>query len=1134
MLSKIKKSMLILALPLLFLCGNHVRAESTLEDANLWSAPTPANLYQSILYTEGAENGVKEVSLSWSSMRLYADSSEDSDNNEVYDYTNLNTSSNETVTGTLLYNRIRVLTERDFLVTQTVNDSLWGKIFGSIQKVVKNQVTAVATGFGVIFGYIGATLTDLMKALLNFGGKIVSTFTPIGVFGLGKTSIETLSNASDSSWIDEVVSWLSGVVIGDTSSILNQVTKLALLIWIVVAGITILINMMKGNLSGVGNAFKRLFFRFTIPIIFLASLPTWNATMENLESFKTDLSNSSTQGLQSIYVVDTTKLFVATNGSLSLMYPDSYSSLSTTGKDSLSNFKTTPSDIQRINDMISNQLGTELNEELNGDNSELSIFTAILDGGGVVDVSQYIDGIETAASMGVSIPATSALNSTIEDTTYTFTVPATSDWRDNMGADKNGQITTGRAYFIDNIVTKSDSKELSDTNLKRRRLHSLSIGALQSDGETARRIAYNSDNFKFVRVSPKKSWTYLYGIKSSNSYTTANLANYTMSGGNTITKDPTGKVGNNNDPSDDEDTSVGLTAEEAKEVLWRNAYEIAIFNKYAGMTEESPNDRGGSFSNQSMAMLLQSTFSSSGVKYNGYYVNYSDADKGKVVTANNNVGYVRYTIPNSGTRDYLSKVNTLSFTYIATAILIGGVAIAIFKTSVIGFLKDEWVFFVRTLTHASLSAMLLFYITDFTIRTVFSIANMVEIFLEQMIAKIAVAMPSGLSGIPFAAGIILVGAAIAMSLPLIKFGNRKASLIEIILNLFLVFIQQLRKPLMKLDDAIYGQAQYQGEQGQFDSAEPLSNKDKGNVGLKLAGGAVLAGGVKHLLKKASALPKDDTSGDSDDNGNNNGSQESNQGSGSSRNRRNMPLSQKAINKAKRSSRLMSTAVKAMALGTGTLPLVKGAQKTLKLGHKLATGTAGAKLGLQGRTAKLVAKYGAKGAYDIFASGDLKEPKTVKERQRRADFLKNYKEYQALERTADTVFLGDDNNQNDVKTAPNAVEANANNADSQSKPYVYTKEDRDEFLRIDKRAQELRQKMTPYEIGGRDLDDKIAETKAKVTQPVRKVTRVTKSITRKGLEKTLDNRFVTKAHRVAPKVKRTAVPLVRVAKKMIKK
>lgn len=1125
MLSKIKKSILILALPLIFLCGNHVRAESALENANLWSAPTPANLYQSILYTEGAENGVKEVSISWSSMRLYAEGSEDSDNNKVYDYTNLNTSSQETAAGTLLYNRIRVLTERDFLVTQTVDDNLWGKIFGSIQKVVKNQVTAVATGFGVIFGYIGATLTDLMKSLLNFGGKIVSTFTPIGIFGLGKTSVETLSRASDSGWIDGVVSWLSGVVIGDTSSILNQVTKLALLIWIVVAGVTILVNMMKGNLSGVGNAFKRLFFRFTIPIIFLASIPTWNSTMENLESLKTDLSNGSTQGLQSIYVVDATKLFVASNGSLSLMYPDSYSSLSSDNKDDLSQFKTTPSDIQRINDMISHKLGDDLNEELTGDNSELSIFTAILNGDGVVDVSQYIDGIETAASKGVNVPATKALGSTIEGTEYKFTVPAIGDWQDNMGADKNGKIATGRPYFIDNIVTKSDSKELSDANLKRRRLHSSSIGALQSDGKTERRIAYNSDNFKFVRVSPKKSWTYLYGIKSSNSYTTANLANYTMSSGNTITKDPTGKVGNNNDPSDDEDTSVGLTAEEAKEVLWRNAYDIAIFNKYTGMTEEGPKDSGGSFSNQSMAMLLQSTFSSSGVKYNGYYANYSDADKGKVVTANNNVGYVRYTIPNSGTNDYLSKVNTLSFTYVATAILIGGVAIAIFKTSVIGFLKDEWVFFVRTLTHASLSAMMLFYITDLAIRTVFSIADIIEILLEQMIAKIAVAMPANLSGTPFAAGIVLIGAAIAMSLPLIKFGNRKASFVEIILNLFLVFIQQLRKPLMKLDDAIYGQAQYQG---QFDSAKPLSDKNKGDFGLKLAGGAALAGGVKHLLKKASALPEDDTSDDND----NNGSQENGQPSGNSR--RNMPLSQKVINKAKRSSRLMSTAVKAMALGTGTLPLAKGAQKALKLGHKLATGTAGAKLGLQGRTAQLIAKYGAKGAYDIFASGDLREPKTVKERQRRADFLKNYKEYQALERTADAVFLGDDNNQNGVKTAPNAVEANTNNADSQSKPYTYTKEDRDEFLRTDERAQELRQKMTPYEIGGRDLDNKIAEAKAKVTQPVGKVTRVTKSITRKGLEKTLDNRFVTKARRVAPKVQRTAVPLARVAKKMIKK
>ena len=277
--------------------------------------------------------------------------------------------------------------------------------------------------------------------------------------------------------------------------------------------------------------------------------------------------------------------------------------------------------------------------------------------------------------------------------------------------------------FFDNITPKDDSKDAKESEYNYRSFID------------SKSIAYSGKNYQATPLRRGDAWTYLYGIKASNSYMTANLANYTSGKGNAMNDNLTKKIGNKEDatgenadkkPRDEHQKNVSdakdkkpkgeekaqYYGKQSKYYQWANNYTIAMFNKYAGTNTTNTRAKSGGFSNQSTAMLLQTTFGSNKLTYSGYYANFSDADKGRI-TAANGVAFQRYTIPNNGPGDYMRKISILSYYQIAQAILSLGVLFSLLRIGFGRLVGPQWKNFASIFVNGSVAALIMYYITDF-------------------------------------------------------------------------------------------------------------------------------------------------------------------------------------------------------------------------------------------------------------------------------------------------------------------------------------------------------------------------------------------------------------------------------------
>ena len=973
-------------------------------NASLGDEPTYQNLYQSDLYTESSEGGIKEISINYESLAKYPDIDSDADD-QVFDYTNLGKSSKYTTEGATLVNTIKVLSKKGWLVTYKTHPSWWD----IITKAVGAVVMAYATGISVIIGTIGEGLTDIGNQMTDAYAWVIDKTTPANLIDwVGKTASGTYG---DRNWITDLFGAIITSLVGDLNQMLTIVRNVALVVWVIAAGVAVGSAFIRGNLKGTLLPFRKLIIKITVPILFVSTYPSWN----NMTKIQGEIDTKKLQTdakLNDTIVVDNLKLSVASNYDLQVIYPDAYGSLSNTDvMTDFSKFKVTDNIVLAANTKVNEILGEELAGELSDDHITGTL--AAITSGKTIDVSEYIAGIEMA-SMGRYRSKTTARANNLPSETgmswsdkaeTTFDVADIGDIQTVLG---KTLTVKGKPIFFDNITPKDDSKDAKESEYNYRSFID------------SKSIAYSGKNYQATPLRRGDAWTYLYGIKASNSYMTANLANYTSGKGNAMNDNLTKKIGNKEDatgenadkkPRDEHQKNVSdakdkkpkgeekaqYYGKQSKYYQWANNYTIAMFNKYAGTNTTNTRAKSGGFSNQSTAMLLQTTFGSNKLTYSGYYANFSDADKGRI-TAANGVAFQRYTIPNNGPGDYMRKISILSYYQIAQAILSLGVLFSLLRIGFGRLVGPQWKNFASIFVNGSVAALIMYYITDLTIKWTFLLGKVSRAITGHIITTAMTSLPDALSFVPFVVGFFAIVIAVGLSWRFIKYpafgANGKVSVIDLIILIALAFSDWVKAPVQRFENLLYGG----NAGGNFDvKAENLNGNVKNG------------GGMRNLLTSAAGSYIGNKFGNDHDD--------------QEQSPRNNPQSN-LLDRAAKTKRLVKGAKLATTIGAAAMTggasaaVTMGAKafgkRALGSASKFAASKAGVALGMKGKDAGFLQKYGSEQFVNALTNGTsymtpdgkpggLGRPKTKEQAEQRQQFVDNYNTMKSEEAEALEAF-----------------------------------------------------------------------------------------------------------------------------------
>lgn len=999
-----KKTTIATLMAVLAVFGILMTGRTADANASLGDEPTYQNLYQSALYTESSEGGIKEISINYESLAKYPDIDSDADD-QVFDYTNLGKSSKYTTEGATLVNTIKVLSKKGWLVTYKTHPSWWD----IITKAVGAVVMAYATGISVIIGTIGEGLTDIGNQMTDAYAWVIDKTTPANLIDwVGKTASGTYG---DRNWITDLFGAIITSLVGDLNQMLTIVRNVALVVWVIAAGVAVGSAFIRGNLKGTLLPFRKLIIKITVPILFVSTYSSWN----NMTKIQGEIDTKKLQTdakLNDTIVVDNLKLSVASNYDLQVIYPDAYGSLSNTDvMTDFSKFKVTDNIVLAANTKVNEILGEELAGELSDDHITGTL--AAITSGKTIDVSEYIAGIEMA-SMGRYRSKTTARANNLPSETgmswsdkaeTTFDVADIGDIQTVLG---KTLTVKGKPIFFDNITPKDDSKDAKESEYNYRSFID------------SKSIAYSGKNYQATPLRRGDAWTYLYGIKASNSYMTANLANYTSGKGNAMNDNLTKKIGNKEDatgenadkkPRDEHQKNVSdakdkkpkgeekaqYYGKQSKYYQWANNYTIAMFNKYAGTNTTNTRAKSGGFSNQSTAMLLQTTFGSNKLTYSGYYANFSDADKGRI-TAANGVAFQRYTIPNNGPGDYMRKISILSYYQIAQAILSLGVLFSLLRIGFGRLVGPQWKNFASIFVNGSVAALIMYYITDLTIKWTFLLGKVSRAITGHIITTAMTSLPDALSFVPFVVGFFAIVIAVGLSWRFIKYpafgANGKVSVIDLIILIALAFSDWVKAPVQRFENLLYGG----NAGGNFDvKAENLNGNVKNG------------GGMRNLLTSAAGSYIGNKFGNDHDD--------------QEQSPRNNPQSN-LLDRAAKTKRLVKGAKLATTIGAAAMTggasaaVTMGAKafgkRALGSASKFAASKAGVALGMKGKDAGFLQKYGSEQFVNALTNGTsymtpdgkpggLGRPKTKEQAEQRQQFVDNYNTMKSEEAEALEAF-----------------------------------------------------------------------------------------------------------------------------------
>jgi hypothetical protein len=305
----------------------------------------------------------------------------------------------------------------------------------------------------------------------------------------------------------------------------------------------------------------------------------------------------------------------------------------------------------------------------------------------VVSVNAYFSRIASAQSVGSSSIAASNLPTNISS----YKNPDGSDAKINI------PFENIKPAFLSTKESSEDEEGSSSSD------SSLAIYKWQVNSGSKESLVELDSKAKMV-VEPIRWYnldTYIYGARLPDTMAKehANYSNYINASGTSQLNDPrTGKA----------------ASDALKDALIANSNIIALYNQYAGVAKITP---GGdpSLSTQTVAFLLQSEFSNGSLTYRGYNTIASKTGETKNTGVNGNA-FVRYTIPNSGDTDLISKVFSLLTLWMCSAVVAVYALIWVLKGPIIATLLITGKSFLKAAVTGDITAAIKFVAGDAAIK----------------------------------------------------------------------------------------------------------------------------------------------------------------------------------------------------------------------------------------------------------------------------------------------------------------------------------------------------------------------------------------------------------------------------------
>lgn len=305
----------------------------------------------------------------------------------------------------------------------------------------------------------------------------------------------------------------------------------------------------------------------------------------------------------------------------------------------------------------------------------------------VVSVNAYFARVSSAQSVGSSSIAASNLPTNI------------SSYRNPDGSEAkiNIPFENIKPAFLSTKESSEDEEGSSSSD------SSLAIYKWQVNSGSKDSLVELDSKAKMV-VEPVRWYnldTYIYGARLPDTMAKehANYSNYINASGTSQLNDP----------------KTGKAASDAlKDSLIANANIIALYNQYAGVAKITP---GGdpSLSTQTVAFLLQSEYSNGSLTYRGYNTIASKTGETKNTGVNGNA-FVRYTIPNSGDTDLISKVFSLLTLWMCSAVVAVYALIWVLKGPIISTLLITGKSFLKAAVTGDITAAIKFVAGDAAIK----------------------------------------------------------------------------------------------------------------------------------------------------------------------------------------------------------------------------------------------------------------------------------------------------------------------------------------------------------------------------------------------------------------------------------
>ena len=305
----------------------------------------------------------------------------------------------------------------------------------------------------------------------------------------------------------------------------------------------------------------------------------------------------------------------------------------------------------------------------------------------VVSVNAYFARVSSAQSVGSSSIAASNLPTNIG----TYYNP------DGSEAKINVPFENIKPAFL-STKESSEDEEGSSSSDSSRAIYKWQVNSGSKDS-----LVELDSKAKMV-VEPIRWYnldTYIYGARLPDTMAKehANYSNYINASGTSQLNDP----------------RSGKAASDAlKDSLIANANIIALYNQYAGVAKITP---GGdpSLSTQTVAFLLQSEYSNGSLTYRGYNTIASKTGETKNTGVNGNA-FVRYTIPNSGDVDLISKVFSILTLWMCSAVVAVYALIWVLKGPIISTLLITGKSFLKAAVTGDITAAIKFVAGDAAIK----------------------------------------------------------------------------------------------------------------------------------------------------------------------------------------------------------------------------------------------------------------------------------------------------------------------------------------------------------------------------------------------------------------------------------